>query len=609
MSTETHTFQAEVKQVLDIVIHSLYTDRDIFLRELISNASDALEKVSLKQAVEKNLYQGDQELQITLAFDDEAKTLTIKDTGIGMTRDELKENLGTIAHSGTKALLESLKEKGEGAGDMIGQFGVGFYSAFMVSDKVELYTHSWDPKGESLKWESDGSGSYTITDAEDQDRGTSIVLHLKEEFHEYANDMKLKNVVERYSNYVGHPIMIGEERLNTVEAIWMKSKSEVTEEEYEKFYQFSAKAYDKPRYTMHFQADAPLALNALLFVPQENPEKLGFGQVDPGVALHCRKVLIDGKPEGLLPEWLRFLKGVIDSADLPLNISRESLQDSSIIQKLGKVVTKRFAKFLAKQAKDEETYLEFYKSFSRFLKEGACHDFDNKETLTDILRFSSTMVEEGKLTSLQDYIDRSKEEQKEIYYLISNSLEAAQGSLYLEPFKARGLEVILMVDPVDEYVMGNLAEFKDYKFVSVDKADLDLGEHALEGEALPEAELTPLLDWLNTSKSDQVDKVTSGTRLVDSPIVALAPDDQMGAQARAMMEAMGQPVYEPKAVIEINPRHDLIKALAECQKSDSEKAQRIFAQLSQNALLAAGLVKNPAEVANSMNQLMADFLK
>jgi len=551
MSSETHTFQAEVKQVLDIVIHSLYTDRDIFLRELISNASDALEKVSLKQAVEKDLYQGDKELQITLAFDEDAKTLTITDTGIGMTREELKTNLGTIAHSGTKALLETLKEKGESAGDMIGQFGVGFYSAFMVSDKVELFTHSWDPSAESLKWESDGSGSYTVTEVEDQDRGTSIVLHLKEEYHEFADEFKLKNVVERYSNYVGHPIMIGEERLNTVEAIWMKSKNEVTEEEYEKFYQFNAKAYDKPRYTMHFQADAPLALNALLFVPQENPEKLGFGQVDPGVALHCRKVLIDAKPEGLLPEWLRFLKGVIDSADLPLNISRESLQDSSIIQKLGKVVTKRFVKFLAKQTKEEESYLEFYNIFSRYLKEGSCHDFENKETLIDLLRFSSTMTEEGKFTSLQDYIDRSKEEQKEIYYLISTSLDAAKGSLYLEPFKARGLEVILMTDAVDEYVMGNLMEFKDYKFVSVDKADIELDDHALDGEALPEAELTPLLDWLNNSKSDQVKEIKSGTRLVDSPIVALAPDDQMGFQARAMMEAMGQPVEEPKAVIEL----------------------------------------------------------
>ncbi len=610
MSTETHNFQAEVKQVLDIVIHSLYTDRDIFLRELISNASDALEKVALKQAVEKDLYQAASELQITLSFDEEAKTLTIADSGIGMTRDELKQNLGTIAHSGTKALLESLKEKGESAGDMIGQFGVGFYSAFMVADKVQIATHSWDPNAESLQWESDGSGSYTITELpEAADRGTSITLFLKEEYHEFANDFKLKNIVERYSNYVGHPIMIGDERVNTVEAIWMKSKSEVTEEEYEKFYQFTAKAYDKPRYTMHFQADAPIALNSLLFVPQENPEKLGFGQVDPGVALHCRKVLIDAKPEGLLPEWLRFLKGVIDSADLPLNISRESLQDSSVIQKLGKVVTKRFVKFLAKQAKDEEQYAEFYATFSRYLKEGACHDFENKEALTDLLRFSSTLSEEGSLTSLQDYIDRTKEEQKEIYYLISTSLDAAKGSLYLEPFKARGLEVILMTDAVDEYVMGNLAEFKDYKFVSVDKADIELDDHALEGTPLADSELTPLLDWLNTSKDEQVQEIKAGTRLVDSPIVALAPDDQMGFQARAMMEAMGQPVEEPKAVIEINPRHDLIKALATCQQEDSAKAQRIFAQLSQNALLAAGLVKNPADVANSMNQLMAEFMK
>lgn len=611
MSAETHTFQAEVKQVLDIVIHSLYTERDIFLRELISNASDALEKVNLKQVTEKDIYQAGEELQIKIAFDEEKKTITITDNGIGMTREELMTNLGTIAHSGTKALLEALKEKGDSAGEMIGQFGVGFYSAFMVSDKVELFTHSWDPKAESLKWESDGAGSYTITEESgDLDRGTSIVLHLKEDYHEYANDFKIKNVIERYSNYVGHPIILGEERVNTVEAIWLKSKSEVTAEEYEKFYQFTSKAFDAPRYTMHFQADAPMALNALLFVPQENPEKMGFGQVDPGVALHCRKVLIDGKPEGLLPEWLRFLKGVIDCADLPLNISRESLQDSSIVQKLGKVVTKRFVKFLAKQAKDdEEKYLEFYGGFQRYLKEGACHDFENKETLTELLRFQSTLTEEGKFTTLQEYIDRGKDEQGEIYYLISTSMEAAKGSLYLEPFKARGLEVLLMTDPVDEYVMGMLPEYKEKKFVSIDKADIELEDHALDGEALPEKELKTFLDWVNTGNGEQVKEVVSGTRLVDSPIIALAPDDQMGFQARAMMEAMGQPVEEPKAVIEINPRHELIKSLAACQQSDDEKARRIFTQLTQNALLAAGLVKNPAEVANGMNDLVAEFLK
>lgn len=611
MSAETHTFQAEVKQVLDIVIHSLYTERDIFLRELVSNASDALEKVNLKQLTEKDIYQAGADLEIKIAFDEEAKTITITDNGIGMTREELKANLGTIAHSGTKALLEALKEKGESAGDMIGQFGVGFYSAFMVSDKVELYTHSWDSSAESLKWESDGAGAYTITETEEaQDRGTSIVLHLKEDYHEYANDFKIKNVIERYSNYVGHPILVGDEHVNTVDAIWMKSKSEVSEEEYEKFYQFTAKAHDTPRYTMHFQADAPLALNALLFVPQQNPEKMGFGQVDAGVSLHCRKVLIDAKPEGLLPEWLRFLKGVIDSADLPLNISRESLQDSSIIQKLGKVVTKRFVKFLAKQAKDDEAqYLEFYQNFSRFLKEGACHDFENKEALTDLLRFQTTNTEDGTLTSLQGYLDRASEEQKDIYYLIAPTIESAEGSLYLEPFKARGLEVILMTDAVDEYVMGTLPAFKEKNFVSVDKANIELDDHALEGTALAEEKLTPLLEWMNAKNGEQVKEVTSGTRLVESPIVALAPEEQLGFQARAMMEAMGQPVEEPKAVIEINPRHELIKALAECQKNDEDKARRIFDQLSQNALLAAGLVKNPADVANSMNKLVGEFLK
>lgn len=609
MSTETHSFQAEVKQVLDIVIHSLYTDREIFLRELISNASDALEKLSLKQLTENNIYDPELPLEVNISFDEEAKTLTITDHGIGMTRDELKTNLGTIAHSGTKALLESLKEKGESAGDMIGQFGVGFYSAFMVADKVEVFTRSWEPEAEFLKWESDGSGSYTVEEIEQQNRGTKIVLHLKEEFHEFAAEHRLKSIIERYSNFVGHPVKLSGERVNTVEAIWLKNKSEVTEEEYEKFYQFVGKAFDKPRYTMHFQADAPMSVNALLFTPQENTERFGFGQMEAGVALHCRKVLIDAKPEGLLPDWLRFLRGVIDCADLPLNISRESLQDSSVVAKLGKLVTKRFIKFLAKEAKgSEENYREFYAQFSRFIKEGAVQDYENKEALTDLLRFNSTMTEGESLTSFAEYVDRAKEEQTEIYYLVAGSLDGARGSLYLEPFKARGLEVALFTDAVDEYVLETLTEYKGKKLVSIDRADIELGDQDLEGEQLAQEKLDSLLSWMGTTLGDQVKEVVTGKRLVESPIVALNPQDQPGHHARAMMEAMGQAAEEPKAQLEINPRHKLIHALSELREKDEEKAKKVTAQLSQNALLAAGLVNNHAEVASQMNELLAELI-
>ena len=458
---QQHGFQAEVKQLLDIVIHSLYTDREIFIRELVSNASDALEKVRLKQLTEKDIYQGDAELKISITTDEENQTLTIADTGIGMTSEELTENLGTIAHSGTKAFLEQLKEKGDSNADVIGQFGVGFYSAFMAADEVEVYTHSWDKTADNLKWTSDGATGYTIEEVEEQSRGCKMVIKLKDGQEEFAKADRVKEILEKYSNFVTFPIELNGERVNKVDALWLKSKSEVSEEEYNEFYKFVAHAWDEPQYTMHFSADAPLAINALLFVPNENQEQFGMGQMEAGVSLYCRKVLIDSKPQKLLPEWLRFLRGVIDSADLPLNISRETMQDSALIQKLNKLITKRFLKFLASEAKnDPEKYKAFYGKFSRFLKEGIATSFEHQEALAGLIRFESTMVDAGTQTSFAEYIDRAKDGQEEIYYLVGASREVLEKGPYLEAFKARGLEVALFTDQVDQYVLDSMPEFK-----------------------------------------------------------------------------------------------------------------------------------------------------
>ena len=320
--SETHQFQAEVQRVLDIVINSLYTDKEIFVRELVSNASDALEKLRHTQITEKEIHDDNLSLEINLTTDDKARTLTIQDFGIGMNREELVENLGTIAHSGSKKFLEAMKEGDAAKDNLIGQFGVGFYSTFMAAEKVQVYSHSWDPAESGLVWESEGAGSYTIEEAEGQRRGTKIVVHLKEECKEFATEERIKHIIKQYSNFVQFPININGERVNTVEAIWLRNKSEISEEEYTEFYKFQANAYDEPLLRMHFNADAPISINSLLFVPKENTERFGFGKMDPSVALHCRKVLIDAEPKGLLPDWLRFLKGVVDSADLPLNIFR-----------------------------------------------------------------------------------------------------------------------------------------------------------------------------------------------------------------------------------------------------------------------------------------------
>ena len=354
-----------------------------------------------------------------------------------------------------------MKESGGAGADVIGQFGVGFYSSFMVAESVEVYTHSWQPDGEHVKWASDGGGSYTVEEADGQHRGCRIVVHLKEDQAEFAKPDRVKDIIERYSNFVGFPVNLNGERVNAVEAVWLKSKSEVDEEEYKAFYQFVSHSMDAPRYTMHFSADAPLSINALLFVPGENMERFGMGPQPAGVALYCRKVLIDQNPEGLLPEWLRFVKGVIDSEDLPLNISRESMQDTALVRKLNTLLTKRFVKFLAKQGKDSpEDYLEFFKRFGRFLKEGIVASPEHSEALSGLLRFESTMSEGEALTSLDEYVDRMKEGQEEIYYLVGDTKAALEKGPFVEAFQARGLEVALFTEQVDDYVLQSLREFK-----------------------------------------------------------------------------------------------------------------------------------------------------
>jgi molecular chaperone HtpG len=610
MSTATpqkFEFQAEIKQLLDIVIHSLYTEKEIFVRELVSNASDALEKLRHLQLTEKEVHDDHLPLEIVITTDEAAKILTIQDFGVGMTRAELVENLGTIAHSGSKQFLKALGEAGAKNSNLIGQFGVGFYSAFMVAKSVKVYTHSWRKAEPGQLWSSDGSGSYEIEESEGQRRGCKIVVELKDDCAEFARDWRIREILQRYSAFVGFPITLNGKKLETVQALWLRNKNEIKDEEYADFYKFQAHASDAPRYRLHFSADAPLAINALVFVPQENTEKLGFARLEPAVALYCRKVLIDAKPKDLLPEWLRFLKGVIDSEDLPLNISRETMQDKALLDKLGKVITKRFLKLLEEEAAQRtDGYNEFYREFGIFLKEGAALDFAHKDQLVKLLRFESSLTDKGKTTSLADYVSRMKDGQKEIYYLVAPNREAIESGPYLEGFRARNLEVLFCYEPVDEYVFNNVREFDGRKFLAADHADVKLDDLPQAGEALPEQELKELTQWLKESLGTQVAEVKGSARLVGSPALATNADKFMTAQMRRMLRAMkkGEADEPVKVNLEINPRHPVIRKLAALRRSDADKAELVAEQLLDNALIAAGLLEDPTRMIARLNRLL-----
>jgi molecular chaperone HtpG len=612
MSTPTtHEFQAEVRQVLDIVIHSLYTDREIFIRELVSNAADALEKMRLTQLTEKEVFGAELPLEIRITTDETTGTITLADHGIGMTRAELVENLGTIAHSGSKAFAAALKNAGKGGdASLIGQFGVGFYSAFMVAEEVKVYTHSWRGDAEHLVWSSTGVGTYTIEQEPDQQRGCRIVIQLKEDAKEFAQAHRIRAILGKYSNFVGFPIHLDGERVNTVEAIWLKNKDEVTEEQYEEFYKFAAHAFDKPSYRLHFQADAPLVINALLFLPEQNMELFGMGQMEPGVGLYCKKVLIDPHPKKLLPDWLRFVRGVIDSEDLPLNISRESMQDSALVRKLGEVVTKRLLKFLDKAAQDDANkFQEFHAKFSRFFKEGVATDFANREAIAKLLRFESSLTTSGEVIGLADYVARMKEDQTAIYYQVAPSRATIETGPYIDAFKKKGYEVLYLYETIDEYVASSLREFDGKPLQAVNSPEVDLGELEDEGESLDADSAGRLCGWLKDTLADGVEEVRSGKRLVGSPALAITPEGELTPQMRQMMRALKpDEVTAPKVILEINPRHELIRKLAGLSESDAETARLVGAQVLDNALLSAGLLDDPQRIVTRTEQIMARLL-
>ncbi len=604
---EQHSFQAEIQQLLSIVIHSLYTDREVFVRELVSNAADACEKLRFLQASGQSPT-GDNGPSIAITANEAESTLTIADTGIGMNRDELVQNLGTIAHSGTKAFLKALAEQQKPDTRLIGQFGVGFYSAFMVAKQVTVVTRSQAAGSEGWKWTSEGGNGYTLESAPDAAPGTQITLSLKDEAKEFAQAGNLERIVKRYSNFVAFPLELDGKRVNTVQAIWARSKNEVKEEEYKEFYEYLAHDNEAPKYRLHFTADAPIAIQALLFVPSRSLEMPGMVRQESEVHLYCRKVLIESKPKGLLPEWLRFVRGVVDSEDLPLNVSRERMQDSDLMRKLSKALTNRFLKHLAEEAeKDAAAYDGFYSEYHRFLKEGVLSDWENQAALAKLVRYESSATEAGKKTSMADYVKRMPEGQKDIYYLLAKDRAAAEASPYFEVFRARKFEVLFVDDPIDEFVMDRLREFDSKSITAAEKAELDVEDASKEG-ALSDDEATSLAGWLKLTLGEAVHEVRSSKRLVDSPVVALDSDKYMTASMRRTLKSMGRDAMAGEDAapdLEINPRHPVIVKLNQLRQNDAALAGLVAEQLNDQARLASGRLEDPRAMLQRMNALLS----
>ncbi len=609
---EQHQFQAEIQQLLDIVIHSLYTDREIFVRELISNAADALEKLRFQQSSGQAVFQPDIPAGISVKTDEKAGTVTFIDSGIGMTHGELVDNLGTIAHSGTKAFLKQLAEDKKPDARLIGQFGVGFYSAFMVGSKVEVLSRSHKPDEQGWRWTSSNGGGYEIESAGDIPRGTQIIVHLKEDAKEFAKEETLKRIAERYSNFIQYPIELNGTRLNTIQAIWGRNKSEITDADYNAFYQYVGHDHEDPLLRLHFNADAPLSIQSLVFVPQHNRENLGLGQTEPGVSLYCKKVLIQAHAPDLFPSWLRFLRGVVDSEDLPLNISRQTMQDTTLMQKLNRVLTGRFLKFLDETAeKDAVTYEKFYREYQRCLKEGVANDFTHREALGKLLRYESSTTDPGKLIGLADYARRITGDRKEIYYLLAPNRGSAEGSPYFEVFQSRGIEVLFLYDAWDEFVMEHLRTFDGKTLRAAEKADLDLLTPPVAPDALSDDAAQELAKWIKEKLAERVGAVRVSKRLVSSPAVVLESDRAMTSSMRRILKNMNRDEAKDEGIqdLEINPRHPVIVRLDKIRQTNQELAVKVVEQINDNARVAAGLLDDPRPMLKRLNELLEQVLK
>jgi molecular chaperone HtpG len=618
---QTHEFQTEISQLLDLMINSLYSQKEIFLRELISNSSDAIDKRRFEALTDSSLLNDDEELAVTISVDKDANTLTIADNGIGMLHDEVIENIGTIARSGTKKFMEAMKaDKNKSDANLIGQFGVGFYSAFMVADKVSLVTLKAGTD-KAVSWESDGKGEFTIGESDATKVGTVITLHLREDESEYLDDFRIKHVVNKYSEHISLPIkMLGAqpmddegnpkedeqaelETINTGTALWARPKSEISDEEYQNFYQTLTYDIEPPLSTLHHKVEGNLEYTSLLYIPKKAPYDLWNRESKKGIKLYVRRIFIMDEAEHLMPNYLRFVKGVIDSADLPLNVSREILQSDRDIQKIKTRAVKRVLDELNRIAKDQpETYQEFWDEFGQAIKEGVVEDMANKAKITSLLRFASTNNDsDAKNVSLDQYVERMNDDQDTIYYITAESYQAAKGSPHLELFNKKGIEVLLLTDPVDEWLVNSLFEHNKKPLKSVSKGDLELSDVEKKEQEEHKEELSSVTEKLQEALKAVVKEVRLTNRLTESPACLVADANDAGANLERIMKAMGQDAPSSMPILEINPEHALIKGLNVDSDNFADWAQVLF---DQAALSEGAQLKDPANYVKLVNSLL-----
>ncbi|WP_312278164.1 molecular chaperone HtpG [Kosakonia cowanii] len=618
---ETRGFQSEVKQLLHLMIHSLYSNKEIFLRELISNASDAADKLRFRALSKPDLYEGDGDLRVRVSFDKEKRTLAIADNGIGMNRDEVIDHLGTIAKSGTKAFLESMGSDQAKDSQLIGQFGVGFYSAFIVADKVTVRTRAAGESAENgVFWESEGAGEYTVADITKADRGTEITLHLREGEDDFLNDWRVRSIISKYSDHIALPVEIekqeekdGEtvvtwEKINKAQALWTRNKSEIKDDEYNEFYKHISHDYSDPLIWSHNRVEGKQEYTSLLYIPSQAPWDMWNRDHKHGLKLYVQRVFIMDEAEQFMPNYLRFVRGLVDSNDLPLNVSREILQDSSVTRSLRTALTKRVLQMLEKLAKDDaEKYQTFWQQFGLVLKEGTGEDSGNLETIAKLLRFASTHNDSSAQTvSLEEYVSRMKEGQEKIYFITADSYAAAKSSPHLELLRKKGIEVLLLSDRIDEWMMSYLTEFDGKPFQSVAKADASLDKLADEvDETTKEAEkaLEPFVERVKTLLGERVKEVRLTHRLTDTPAVVVTDADEMSTQMAKLFAAAGQSAPEVKYIFELNPDHALVKRAADTQ-DEGQFNQWVELLLDQALFAERGTLEDPNQFIRRMNQLL-----
>lgn len=596
--TQEMEFKTEIRQLLEIITHSIYTSREIFLRELISNASDALDKLRFEQARSADIQDPEAELAIRITTDADGRCITITDTGIGMTQEEVVANIGTIAHSGTADFLAKAKESGGDASNLIGRFGVGFYSVFMVADQVTLRTRSFQPQTKPVEWISNGQGSYRIRELDEAlPRGTSIHIHLKEDAAEFANKDRLAAVIKKHSNFVSFPVYVDGEKVNTVPALWRENKFSITKEQYSEFYRFLTLDTEDPTHTIHISVDAPVQFSALLFIPPKTMDVFGIERDAHGLDLYVRRVLIQSKNKELIPEYLGFVRGVVDTEDLPLNISRETLQENRVIRKIAQTITKQVLGELQKLAQDQERYAAFWKEHSKRFKMGYA-DFANQEAFAGLLRFhSSAASDPGALVSLEEYVSRMKEGQKAIYYISGPSREAIEKNPHVEIFRAKGVELLYLFDPIDEFVMEAVRRYRDFPLEAAENADLSKLED-LPDAASADAASTPhqaeaegmdaLLTVMGKILKDRVTEVRASKRLSHSPACLVSPDGST-SQMHRIMQILAKDTSIPQKVLEVNPKHPLVHNL---QKMAQHTPDDPFLAMAVEGLFEAALLQD-----------------